>query len=78
MPVKEINLAKVLQDFELNISEFVDLCILLGCDYTNTIRGIGPKKAFELIKKYRNIESVLENIDKNVYFLNHFHKTSTY
>lgn len=46
--------------------QFIDLCILLGCDYCETIRGIGPKKAFELIKTYGDIESVLENIDQKV------------
>jgi flap endonuclease-1 len=39
---------------------------MLGCDYCPTIRGIGPKKAFELIMQHKNIEAVLENIDKKV------------
>ncbi|MFH4982079.1 hypothetical protein AB6A40_008788 [Gnathostoma spinigerum] len=67
LPIKEISLERVLKDFEMNQEEFVDLCILLGCDYTQTIRGIGPKKAFELIQKYRTIENILENIDQTKY-----------
>ena len=35
--------------FELSQEEFVDLCILLGCDYVDKIKGIGPKKAIELV-----------------------------
>ena len=31
------------------------------------IQGIGPKKAFELIKKHKNIETILENIDQKKY-----------
>ena len=27
----------------------MDLCILLGCDYVDKIKGIGPKKAIELV-----------------------------
>lgn len=46
--------------------QFVDLCILLGCDYCSTIRGIGPKKAYELIKEHKTIEKVLKNIDQTV------------
>lgn len=38
----------------------------MGCDYCGTIRGIGPKRAIELIQKYKNIEAVLENIDQKV------------
>lgn len=46
--------------------QFIDLCILLGCDYCESIRGVGPKKAFELIKTYGDIETILENIDHKV------------
>ncbi|VDK70360.1 unnamed protein product [Litomosoides sigmodontis] len=67
LPVKEMNLSQVLKDFGMNMEQFVDLCILLGCDYVSTIRGIGPKKAFELIKKHECIENVLEAIDETKY-----------
>ncbi|GMT00345.1 hypothetical protein PENTCL1PPCAC_22519, partial [Pristionchus entomophagus] len=67
LKVKEIHLARVLEAFEMTMEEFVDLCIMLGCDYCGTIRGVGPKKAFELIKKYSTIETVLENLDTTKY-----------
>jgi flap endonuclease-1 len=40
---------------------------LLGCDYCGTIRGIGPKRALELIKQYRNIDEAIKHIDKSKY-----------
>ncbi len=40
---------------------------MLGCDYCDSIRGIGPKRAIELIKEYRSIPKVLENIDTQKY-----------
>jgi flap endonuclease-1 len=43
------------------------LCILLGCDYSDKIRGIGPVRALEFIKKYHNIETILKHIDKSKY-----------
>ena len=46
---------------------FIDICILCGCDYTDSIRGIGPKKAFEFIKRYKNIETLLSHLDKKKY-----------
>ena len=56
-----------MEGFDLTQEQFVDLCILLGCDYVDKIKGIGPKKAIELVKKHKNIETILENIDKSKY-----------
>ncbi|KAF8367096.1 crn-1 [Pristionchus pacificus] len=67
LKVKEINLARVLEGFEMTNEQFVDLCIMLGCDYCGSIRGVGQKKAYELIKKYGTIEAVLENLDTAKY-----------
>jgi len=67
MPIKEFHLNSVLEGFELSQEQFIDLCILLGCDYVDKIKGIGPKKAIELVKKHKNIETILENIDKTKY-----------
>lgn len=39
----------------------------MGCDYTDSIRGIGPKKAIDLIQKHKNIEEILKIIDKDKY-----------
>ena len=49
-----------------SLLQFIDLCILLGCDYCESIRGIGPKRAVDLIKQHRSIEKVLEHIDTKV------------
>ena len=49
-----------------SVLQFIDLCILLGCDYCGTIKGIGPKRAFDLIKQHGCIEEILENIDLKV------------
>ncbi|KAE9416167.1 hypothetical protein Angca_009179 [Angiostrongylus cantonensis] len=67
VPIKEFSLSRILSDLDMTMEQFVDLCILLGCDYCESIRGIGPKKAFELIKSYGNIESILENLDQKKY-----------
>ena len=67
MPIKEFHLDKVLQEFRMTQSEFTDLCILLGCDYCEKIHGIGPKKAFKAIQEHKNIETVIEKIDKKKY-----------
>ena len=58
--MNEIKLDKILSDLKINQNEFIDLCILLGCDYTTTIPKIGPKRALEMILKYRSIEKIIE------------------
>ncbi|CAF0934392.1 unnamed protein product [Adineta ricciae] len=67
MPIREYTLAKVLQGLGINFEEFIDLCILLGCDYCDSIKGIGQKRALDLIKQYRNIETILKHIDTKKY-----------
>ena len=47
----------------MNMEEFIDLCILCGCDYTNTIQGMGPKTAYNLMRECGSIEKVLEKIE---------------
>jgi hypothetical protein len=39
----------------------------LGCDYCDTIRGVGPKRALEGIKKYKTIEKFIEHLDTEKY-----------
>eukprot|EP00656_Telonema_subtile_P024794 TRINITY_DN26961_c0_g1_i2.p1 TRINITY_DN26961_c0_g1~~TRINITY_DN26961_c0_g1_i2.p1 ORF type:complete len:416 (+),score=144.42 TRINITY_DN26961_c0_g1_i2:66-1313(+) len=67
MPIMQFLLDDVLTGMDLSKEQFIDLCILCGCDYTSTIRGIGPKKALDLIKSHGTIEKALEKIDKSKY-----------
>ncbi|XP_014241469.1 flap endonuclease 1 isoform X3 [Cimex lectularius] len=67
MPIQEFCLEKVLAGLELAKESFIDLCILLGCDYCPSIRGIGPKRAIELIRQHKTIENIIEKIDKKKY-----------
>ncbi|KAH9507531.1 Elongation of fatty acids protein 2 [Bulinus truncatus] len=67
LPIKEYQLNKILEDLKLTQDEFIDLCILLGCDYCDSIRGIGPKRAMELIRQHRNIEEIIKHLDKKKY-----------
>jgi flap endonuclease-1 len=46
-------------------SQFIDLCILLGCDYLDPIPKIGPNTALKLIQEHGDLESVVEWIEKD-------------
>jgi len=63
MPIKEFHFEKILEGFGLKHEEFIDLCILLGCDYTDKIRGIGPKNAIKLVQEHKTIEEILKHVD---------------
>eukprot|EP01054_Gregarina_sp_Poly1_P007000 Gregarina_sp_Poly_1__6999@NODE_380_length_9076_cov_204_162726_g313_i0_p3_GENE_NODE_380_length_9076_cov_204_162726_g313_i0NODE_380_length_9076_cov_204_162726_g313_i0_p3_ORF_typecomplete_len386_score70_28XPG_I/PF00867_18/1_7e30XPG_N/PF00752_17/2_8e26XPG_I_2/PF12813_7/3_7e055_3_exonuc/PF01367_20/0_000245_3_exonuc_N/PF02739_16/0_011_NODE_380_length_9076_cov_204_162726_g313_i048015958 len=60
-----MNLNKILEKLKLTMEQFVDFCILCGCDYCDTIKGIGPNKAYQLIFKHSSIEKVLEELRKS-------------
>mmetsp|Transcript_274 Transcript_274/g.889 ORF Transcript_274/g.889 Transcript_274/m.889 type:complete len:389 (+) Transcript_274:116-1282(+) len=66
-PVLEIDVAKALEELGLTPQQFVDVCILCGCDYCPSIRGIGPSKALGFIKKHGDIEGVIESLDTDKY-----------
>ncbi|EIJ92872.1 flap endonuclease-1 [Nematocida parisii] len=61
LSVMEISLEMVLKQTGLDQSEFIDMCILLGCDYCQKLKGMGPKKVYDLVQEHRSIEKLLEN-----------------
>jgi flap endonuclease-1 len=63
-PVVEYRIERVLQQLGFSQAMFIDLCILLGCDYCRRIPGVGEKRAFEGIQKYTTIEAFVESLDK--------------
>ncbi|KAF5451230.1 hypothetical protein F2P56_026350 [Juglans regia] len=64
VPVMEFEVAKTLEELNLTMDQFIDLCILSGCDYCDSIRGIGGQTALKLIRQHGSIENILENINK--------------
>lgn len=67
VPVMEFEVAKILEELNLNMDQFIDLCILSGCDYCDSIRGIGGQTALKLIRQHGSIEKILENINRERY-----------
>ncbi|PVV03882.1 hypothetical protein BB560_001626 [Smittium megazygosporum] len=56
--------AKKLPILEFHLDKLVDLGIILGCDYCDTIKNVGPKTGVSLIKKHKTIEQVVENLSE--------------
>lgn len=65
VPIDELSYADAMEGLDMDKSTFIDLCILLGCDYCETIRGVGPVTAFKLIKEHGSLDNIVEWIAKN-------------
>lgn len=55
----KINLEQML----ISQNQLVDMAIIIGTDFNKGIKGLGPKKSLDLIKKTSRIEKALETID---------------
>ncbi|PVH16696.1 flap endonuclease 1 [Candidozyma duobushaemuli] len=65
MPIDQIEYSEALKGLGMDRSTFVDLCILLGCDYCETIKGVGPVTAYKLIKEHGSLENIVKWIEAN-------------
>lgn len=66
LPVTEVSLDAALHGLDMPMEQFTDLCLLLGCDYLDPVKGIGPKTALKLIREHGRLENVLAHIaDEN-------------
>lgn len=64
MPMMEISLPKALSGLDVTYDQFVDLCILSGCDYADTIKGVAAVSALKLIKTHGTIAAAVASLDK--------------
>lgn len=55
---QEVNLSILLEELNLSYPEFVDFCILCGCDYCGKIPRIGPSNALRLLQKHKSLEGI--------------------
>ena len=69
--VLEIDLESALRELDLSMPEFIDLCILLGCDYCKDkihVRpGSRPVHALKLMREHRSIENLVAELDPEKY-----------
>jgi len=60
-----IELKQVLQELKLDQEQLIILGVLIGTDYNpKGFKGIGPKKAIELIHKYKNTKEIFSEAEK--------------
>ncbi len=59
---EEISLEATLANLGITREQFVDMGLLIGTDFNEGVKGIGPKKALALIKKHGSLEPALEEL----------------
>ena len=62
--VNHLFLGSILEGLKMEYKEFVDFCIICGCDYCGTVSKTGPVGAYTAIKKYKNIETWLDSMNE--------------
>jgi len=66
-----IEIKNILEALDITKEQFLDLCILHGCDYNKNIPRIGGETAYKYLKKYGSIEGIKENLKIDISILNH-------
>jgi 5'-3' exonuclease len=67
LTINEFDLQTALNGLGIDMEQFIAVCILCGCDYCSSIKGIGPVRALQLIQKHKTIEAVLKELDPAKY-----------
>lgn len=62
--ILEVSLERALEQLGITMDQFIDFCILCGCDYCDTLKGVGPSTAIKLVMQHGSLEKVLETLDK--------------
>ena len=57
-----IHLEPGLQKLGITREQLVDIAILLGTDFNEGVRGYGPKKSLQLLRKRGSLENILDTI----------------
>merc|ERR1712087_1056205 len=58
--VYEVTLERALEQLNISMDQFIDFCILCGCDYCDTLKGVGPSTAMRMLVQHGTLEKVLE------------------
>jgi flap endonuclease-1 len=61
-----IELDAQLEAWGISLEGAIDLALLIGTDFNDGVRGIGPKKALALVRKHGRIEAMPDDIQQAV------------
>jgi len=61
-----LELSTTLDALDITSEQLMDIAILIGTDYNEGIKGIGPKTALKLIQKHGTIEGALAELNEDI------------
>merc|ERR1712190_142026 len=61
--ILEVSLERALEQLNISMDQFIDFCILSGCDYCDTLKGVGPATAIRMLIQHGTLEKVLESVE---------------
>ena len=62
----EYDLARILEELKFTYFEFIDMCILFGCDYIRTCNKLDYMDSYKLITQYRSIDNIFSNAEHSI------------
>lgn len=61
-----VELTEVLGHLKITREQLIDVCIMMGTDFNEGIRGIGPKKGLKLILEHGSFENAVASLGKEM------------
>jgi len=68
-PPIQIELNNILDKLNISYEQFIELCILFGCDYCTHLNNINFTIIFNTFIKYKNIDETLDNLRLNGHYI---------
>ncbi len=59
-----IELNEMLKELNINREQLILLGILVGTDFNNGIKGVGPKTALKIVKEYKDLEKIIKLVEE--------------
>ena len=59
-----IKLESNLKTLDITREQLVDMAILIGTDFNEGVKGLGPKKSYQLIKKTKDLEHAIPSMNQ--------------
>jgi flap endonuclease-1 len=66
----EISMDNVFKELNINYEQFVELCLLFGCDYCDYLNDMKPELIYEYFSKNKNLIDTINNIKQDGYKVN--------
>nr|QFG74386.1 MAG: XPG I-region protein [Megaviridae environmental sample] len=76
-PTIEIRLDNILSKLQLTREQFIEFCILLGCDYNDNIKGVNSKDMYSYYIQFKNIPETLTYLKSKGINTNNFKNYDT-